>query len=67
MPEELGLEVGVIKRIDSIVNKGIADKAYPGCQVFAAKDGKVFLMKSYGYFTYDKTRPVNNTDLYDIA
>lgn len=67
MPEELGVSAATIKRIDSIVNKGITDKAYPGCQVYAAKDGKVFLMKSYGHFTYEKTHPVNNMDLYDIA
>lgn len=67
MPEELGVSTATIKRIDSIVNKGITDKAYPGCQVYAAKDGKVFLMKSYGHFTYEKTHAVNNMDLYDIA
>lgn len=67
VPEEIGFDRKVIARIDSIINKGIADKAYPGCQVFAAKDGKVFMMKSYGYFTYAKEHAVNNMDLYDIA
>lgn len=67
MPEELGVGEATLKRIDSIVNKGIADKAYPGCQVFAAKDGKVFLVKSYGHFTYEKKHAVANSDLYDIA
>jgi beta-glucosidase-like glycosyl hydrolase/CubicO group peptidase (beta-lactamase class C family) len=67
MPEEIGFDLRTLARIDSIVNKGIADKAYPGCQVFAAKDGKVFLMKSYGHFTYEKKHAVNNMDLYDIA
>jgi beta-N-acetylhexosaminidase len=67
MPEELGIDQQALKRIDSIITKGIADKAYPGCQVYAAKDGKVFLMKSYGHFTYTKEHAVNNSDLYDIA
>lgn len=67
MPEEVGFSPAALKRIDSIINKGITDKAYPGCQVFAAKDGKVFLMKSYGHFTYAKSHAVNNMDLYDIA
>lgn len=67
MPEEINFSQSVLKRIDSIVNKGIADKCYPGCQVFAAKDGKVFLMKSYGHFTYAKEHAVTNMDLYDIA
>lgn len=67
MPEEVGFNLKVLTRIDSIVNKGITDKCYPGCQVFAAKDGKVFLVKSYGHFTYDKKHAVNNMDLYDVA
>lgn len=67
MPEELGVGQATIKRIDSIINKGIADKAYPGCQIFAAKDGKVFMLQSYGHFTYAKNRPVTNMDMYDIA
>jgi len=67
MPEEIGFDLKAMARIDSIVNKGIADKCYPGCQVFAAKDGKVFLNKSYGSFTYDKKHTVTNSDLYDIA
>ncbi len=67
VPEEIGFSLKTLARIDSIVNKGIADKAYPGCQVFAAKDGKVFLMKSYGHFTYEKKHAVNNMDLYDVA
>jgi beta-glucosidase-like glycosyl hydrolase/CubicO group peptidase (beta-lactamase class C family) len=67
LPEEVGYDLKSLARIDSIINKGIADKCYPGCQVFAAKDGKVFLMKSYGHFTYDKKHVVNNKDLYDVA
>jgi CubicO group peptidase (beta-lactamase class C family) len=33
----------------------------------AAKDGKVFYQKSFGYHTYDETDTVKNTDLYDLA
>jgi beta-N-acetylhexosaminidase len=67
VPEEIGFSRTALARIDSIVAKGIKEHAYPGCQVFAAKNGNVFLNKSYGHFTYDKTRAVLNTDLYDVA
>ncbi len=67
MPEEIGFSREALERIDSIVAEGIKEHAYPGCQVFAAKDGKVFLNKSYGHFTYEKKRRVSNLDLYDIA
>jgi beta-glucosidase-like glycosyl hydrolase/CubicO group peptidase (beta-lactamase class C family) len=65
--EDVGFDQARIARIDSIITKGIADKCYPGCQLLAAKDGKVFMIKSYGHFTYDKKHAVNNMDLYDIA
>jgi len=42
-------------------------EAYPGCQVIAAKDGKVFYNKSFGYHTYDSNLIVKNTDIYDLA
>jgi CubicO group peptidase (beta-lactamase class C family) len=32
-----------------------------------ARNGSVIYHKSFGYFTYDKLNPVNNSDLYDIA
>lgn len=67
LPEEVGFSRKSLARIDSIVAKGMKEHAFPGCQVFAAKDGKVFLNKSYGYFTYDQSHAVKNDDLYDIA
>lgn len=72
MPEEIGFSRSTLDKIDSIVKDGIKQKAYPGCQVFIAKDGKVIYQKSYGYFTYGdpsttKNHAVNNNDLYDIA
>jgi CubicO group peptidase (beta-lactamase class C family) len=45
----------------------IQKRIFPGCQVWAARDGEVFLMKSYGHHTYDKTMPVKDFDVYDLA
>lgn len=67
MPEEIGFSRDVLAKIDSVVADGIKQKAYPGCQVFIAQNGKVIYQKSYGFFTYANTRPVKNDDLYDIA
>lgn len=53
--------------IDSIVNKAIEAKAFPGCEILIARKGKVAFYKNYGYFTYDSTRHVATNDLYDIA
>jgi beta-N-acetylhexosaminidase len=67
IPEELGINRSKLNVLDSIINDGIAQKAYPGCQVLLAKDGKVFYFKTIGYHTYDSTTTVKKTDIYDIA
>jgi len=66
-PEELSIPSANFAPIDTIVAHAIKDGALPGCQVLVAKDGKVIYSKSFGYHTYDKLRPVQNSDLYDIA
>jgi CubicO group peptidase (beta-lactamase class C family) len=55
------------KSIDSIALDGIAQKAFPGCQIYIMVDGKVFYNKSFGYHTYNNSQEVLNSDLYDIA
>ena len=66
-PEELGINTLYLTKIDSVALSGIAEKAYPGCQILAAKDGYIFYQKSFGYHTYDKKQKVENTDVYDLA
>jgi CubicO group peptidase (beta-lactamase class C family) len=67
-PEDLGLQKKNLERIDSIAKWGISEKAYPGCQVVAIKDGKLFYQKSFGNYTYDKdATPVSNSTIYDLA
>ncbi len=66
--EEVGLNSARINtRVDSIVNLAIRSKAFPGCQVFVAKDRKVIFHKAYGFHTYDKVIPVSLDDRYDLA
>lgn len=66
-PEELGISRVKLLEIDRIVQNGISEGAFPGCQVVVAVEGKVIWRKSYGYHTYAKEREVQNTDLYDLA
>lgn len=55
------------RQIDSIALNGIEIGAYPGCQIFAMKDGAVIYDKCFGYFTYDREHEVQPDDVYDIA
>ncbi len=67
IPAELNINEKYLKNIDSIVYTAIAAKAFPGCQIMAIKDGKVFFQKSYGYHTYKMKHPVEWDDVYDLA
>lgn len=67
IPEELGLSTSDFDRIDTIALYGIKEKAYPGCEILVAKEGKVIYQKSFGYHTYENKRAVTNTDIYDLA
>lgn len=66
-PEAVGINADTLRQIDSLVQWAITEKATPGCQVLAARNGKVFFHKSYGYQTYDSLMPVTRETIYDIA
>jgi len=67
VPEDAGIKASDLKRMDDICQKGIDAKAYPGCQLLVAKDGKVIWNKCYGTPFYETTEKVKPTDLYDLA
>ncbi|RLD79421.1 MAG: hypothetical protein DRJ10_08860, partial [Bacteroidetes bacterium] len=67
MAEMAGLNAQKLSKIDKIVYEGISRGAFPGCQVYVAKNGKVIYNKSFGYHTYSKKRRVKPNDLYDLA
>lgn len=56
-----------ITDMETFINSCIAKGAFPGCQVFAAKDGIIIYNKSFGHLDYDKKKSVTDTTLYDIA
>lgn len=73
IPEEVGISSAYLtQQIDSVVNVGLQARAYPGCVVQLAKDGKVIFRKAYGQITFDGSlgvapRPTRLDDLYDMA
>ncbi len=67
IPESVGLTSKDLNKIDSIVNEGIDEKAFPGAQVLVAKNGKVIYKKSFGSATYANTLKIDDYNLYDIA
>ena len=66
-PEEVGINPTKLAEIDKIALNGIAQGAYPGCEIVAAVDGKIFYRKSFGTHSYKDTTKVNINDVYDLA
>jgi beta-N-acetylhexosaminidase len=67
LPEEIGVNSEDLKRVEELAVEQIQDSAFPGCQILAAKNGRVFYYQSFGYHTYDSVINVKNSDLYDLA
>ncbi|MCD4736622.1 MAG: serine hydrolase, partial [Bacteroidales bacterium] len=67
IPEDVGINSEYLQKIDSIALDAIKQKAFPGCQILAAVDGKIIYNKSFGYHTYKKGHFVKSSDLYDLA
>ncbi len=78
IPEEVGIDgMFLTQRVDSLVNEGLSQQAFPGCVVQMVKDGKVIFRKAYGTHTYGDTvahsagiltpQPMQLSDLFDMA
>lgn len=66
-PQELGIDPKKLKEIDDIAINGIEKKAFPGCQVLVAVEGKIIYRKCFGKHTYEGSDSVRHEDVYDIA
>ncbi len=67
LPERVGLNSEKLKKIDVIADEIVRTGAAPGCVILVAKDGKIVYKKAFGYHTYDKIRPMNTEDVFDLA
>jgi beta-N-acetylhexosaminidase len=56
-----------INTLNIFINNCVNEGVFPGCQILAAKDGEIIYKKNFGYLTYDKSQPVTDSTLYDIA
>lgn len=56
-----------ISKIKKIMDLAVADGAWSGGVLLAAKDGNIFYHNGHGYHTYDKINDVNSSDIFDLA
>lgn len=66
-PEEVGITPFRLDVIDAIVDEGIKEEAFPGCQVVVAKNGMIVYNKAFGYMDMEKSQPVTEESVYDLA
>lgn len=66
-PESVGLNSRKLQKIDSLIDIALDQKMTPGLQVIVARKGKVVYQRNAGYHTYEKTHPVTDTSIYDVA
>lgn len=69
LPEQEGMDSGVLVRIDSIADYYIRKRAMPGCAILVARDNQIVYAKGFGHDRYGETGapidPFRNT--YDLA
>src|SRR5690348_17951749 len=53
--------------LDKYINEGLKDWDLPGLAIVVVKDGKVVVMKGYGYRDIDKKTKVDENTLFMIA
>ncbi len=64
LPAEVGAETS---NLVALLNAAVADSAWPGGVLLAARDGKNFLHEAFGYHTYARQRPTTQGDIFDLA
>ena len=55
------------KEIDEMIEQGISDKIFPGCQILVYKNGKPLFVKNYGTRDYKNENGVTSQTIYDVA
>ncbi len=66
-PIDVGLDIDSLYAISWIAIEGINNRAFPGCQVWAVKDGMVVYDGAFGHSSYKKQVAVDNNHIYDLA
>ena len=68
IPEVFGMNQEAIEqKVDSIVNRALKEKVFPGCRVLVAMKGNVLFNKCYGFHTYEAIQRVQEHDVFDLA
>lgn len=67
-PSEAGVtNTAALDKLNKFIAQSMADRAFPGCRIIAAKNGKIFYDEAFGYYDYSKQQQVQLNTMYDVA
>jgi CubicO group peptidase (beta-lactamase class C family)/beta-glucosidase-like glycosyl hydrolase len=67
-PEDVGFRAGGLAEADAVIDRALAEKAFPGGVLAVGKDGALVHLRPFGRQTYDAGAPAVKADtLYDLA
>lgn len=66
-PFSVGMDEEKLAALDGLAQVALDSLMAPGFQILAARHGKIFYHKAFGYLTYEKNRAVAINDIYDVA
>lgn len=66
-PQEYGMNADSLQQINHLAQEGVAQGAYPGCQIVVLRQGKTVYNKTFGTRLGNASAPVSPTDIYDLA
>src|SRR5206468_3472294 len=66
-PARAAIPKNKFSAVDSIVNDAIAQKAFPGCVILAARHGEIIYHKAFGNYDYSSLKSMNKESIFDLA
>src|SRR4030095_2966020 len=67
-PSSVGMSNALMRRLDSVIKAGIADRATPGATIAVARRGKLLVLKGYGHTDWATGAPATtDSTMYDMA
>ncbi|MFO8099489.1 MAG: glycoside hydrolase family 3 N-terminal domain-containing protein [Salinibacter sp.] len=66
-PESVGMTAEPLAQIDSVLRRGVLDRAFPGAAVSVGRGPVITKHDTYGYYTYDRTKAVTSSSPFDLA
>jgi hypothetical protein len=67
IPESVGMNGTVLKKIDTIVTNAISKGAFPGCVVLVAKNNAVVYHQAFGYTDLNRKEKMTADKVFDLA